>query len=122
MHVAKFNPAGGPITVGITCDPNQNGSYSITLWEAADNSIVRRFRGNFINTADDSYELDRPNDDHDGRLLEALAVVAIPSGMGPSDLTVTVSQGGVTLASDIATVPPGAPGQMVDLFVALEAR
>lgn len=121
MHVAKFNPAGGPILVGIRCDPNQNGSYRITLWEADENRIVRRFPGNFINTADDAYELDRPNDDHDGRLIEALAVVAIPTGMGPSDVTVRVTQDGATLASTVTTVPPGSPGQMVDLFVALEA-
>ena len=122
MHVATFDPAGGPLTVRITCDPNQNGSYRITLWEADENKIVRRFPGNFVNTADDAFELDTPTAEHDGRLVEALAVVAIPGGMGPSDVTVTVLQGGRALASDSAIVPPASPGQMVDLFVALEAR
>jgi hypothetical protein len=120
VKVARYDPAGGPITVGATCTPNRNGSYSIFLWKAGENKVLARYRGNFINPDDDEYELDGPSSAHEGRLVEALVVVAIPSGVGPSDVTLTVSQDGVEFQHETAIVPPGSPGQLVDLFVQLE--
>ncbi len=121
MKIATFDPAGGPITVAVACTPNRNGSYTILLWESGRNQIVREYAGNFLNTDDDSYQLDPPVHSHDGRLVEALIVVAIPDGVGPSDVSLTVTQDGAELARGVAVVPPGSPGQMVDLFVRLEA-
>jgi hypothetical protein len=121
MKQALFDPAGGPIEIGVTCEPNRNGSYQILLWEAGKNQVVNEYPGNFINTDDDSHELDRPTASHDGRLVEALVVVAIPAGVGPSDVTLTVTQDGNELAHDGALVPPGTPGQMVDLFITMRS-
>jgi hypothetical protein len=122
MKQATFDPTGGRIEVGVTCDPNRNGSYTIFLWEGGKNEIVKEFPGNFINTDDDSYQLAKPNSRQDGRLVEALVVVAIPSGVGPSDVTLAISQDGNELATESAIVPPGSPGQMVDLFIMLRAK
>lgn len=120
--VAKFDPGGGPIRVGVSCDPNRNGSYTIILWEANANQAVKTYQGNFLNTADDEYDLDTPNSQHNGRLLEGMVVVAIPPGVGPSDVTMIVSQGGGELARDQRAVPPGSPGQLVTLFIELQSQ
>src|SRR4051812_30381406 len=107
MAVAKFDPNGGPINVEVSCDPNRNGSYTIKLWEANSNKVAKKYPGNFLNTADDDYDLDVPNEDHDGRLLEAMVVVAIPPGVGASKVSMVVSQDDNVLASDAGSVPPG---------------
>ena len=122
MAVAKFQRGGGPIEVAVSCDPNRNGSYTIILWEANANQVVKKYPGNFLNTADDEYNLDAPNAKHDGRLLEGMIVVAVPPGVGPSEVAMTVSQDGAELARDERSVAPGSPGELVDLFVELEVR
>ena len=119
MKIARFDATGGPITAAVTCDPNRNGSYTIMLWEAGRNEIVREYPGNFINDDDDAHELEVPIAAHDGRMVEALVVVAIPRGVGPSDVSLSVTQDGRLLERDSQVVPPGSPGQMVDLFVKL---
>ncbi|MEP6732502.1 MAG: hypothetical protein ABJE10_17790 [bacterium] len=122
MKEAKFNPTGGPIQVSVKCEPNRNGSYTIFLWEAEKNQIVKEFSGNFINSDDDTYELSTPNGDHAGRLVEAMVVVAIPAGLGPSDVTLSITQDGAELQHDGASVPPGSPGQLVDVFIKLVSK
>ena len=122
MKIARYDPAGGPISAGVTCVPNRNGSYTIMLWKASENAVVAKYQGNFLNADDDEYDLDEPNSAHDGRLIEALVVVAIPPGVGPSNVTLTLSQDGAELEHESAIVPPGSPGQMVDLFITLEAK
>lgn len=121
MPIATFDPLGGAIEVATSCDPNRNGSYTIILWEANTNKVVKKYPGNFLNTDDDAYDLDSPNSAHDGRLLETMVVVAIPSGVGPSDVSMTVSQNGAELARDHHLVEPGSPGQLVDLYVELKS-
>jgi hypothetical protein len=122
LPTASFAANGGPITVAVSCTPNRNGSYVIKVWEANVNRIVKEYPGNFLNPADDAYNLDQPNGAHDGRTVEAMVVVAVPSGVGPSTVVLSVSQDGRELAADSGLVPPGSPGQLVDLFVKLEAR
>ncbi|HEV7389296.1 MAG TPA: hypothetical protein VGN73_11855 [Gemmatimonadaceae bacterium] len=122
MAVAKFDPGGGAIKVAVSCDPNRNGSYTIKLWEANANQVIKKYPGNFLNTADDEYTLDPPNSRHDGRLLEGMIVVAVPPGVGPSEVKMVVSQEGTELAEDKRSVVPGSPGELVDLFIELEPR
>lgn len=122
MPMARFDPGGGPIEVAVSCNPNRNGSYTIKLWEANANQVVKKYPGNFLNTADDEYSLDPPNGAHDGRLIEGMIVVAIPPGVGPSEVKMVVSQEGRELAEDKRSVPPGSPGELVDLFIDLESQ
>ena len=121
MDVALYDLNGGPLVAGIACSPNRNGSYTIMLWEANKNEIVVELPGNFINSDDDVYELRGSLAEHDGRLVEALAVVSIPAGVGPSDVSLAILQDGRLLARQEQLVPPGSAGQMVDLFIRLEA-
>ncbi len=121
MTTAAFDPTGGPILAGISCAPSRDGSYSLTLWEATENSVVNRFKGNFINPDDDTYELPGSPTEHQGRLLEALVVVAVPHGVGPSTISLKVVQDGAELAEASAFIAPGTAGGVADLFVTLEA-
>ncbi len=120
-EIARFDPAGGPITAEVSCDPNRDGSYTLTLWEAETNERVLRWLGNFLNPEDDEYTLPGEVADHDGRLLEALVVVAVPPGVGPSTVALTVRQDGNEIGKNADEVPPGSAGAMRDLFVRLEA-
>jgi hypothetical protein len=122
MLTARFDPTAGPINVAVSCEPNRNGSYVIKLWEANANRVVKELAGNFINTDDDAFDLDRPNASHNGRLVEALVVVAVPAGVGPSTIRLAVSQDGHALATDSGDVQPNSPGSLVDLFIKLVAR
>ena len=119
MKVARYDPAGGAISASVTCTPNRNGSYTIMLWKAGENTVLSRYRGNFLNSDDDEHDLVGPASAHEGRLVEALIVVAIPPGVGPSDVTLAINQDDRELARDGAVVPPGTPGQLVDLFIEL---
>ena len=121
MEQAHFDPDGGPIVAEITCTPRRDGSYTLTLWKHNENKFVKRVSGNFINTDDDSYELAQPNNDHDGRLLEVIATVAVPPGTGGSDVCLIVRQDGNELASACTHIPPNNPAGMADLFVELVA-
>lgn len=117
----RFDPEGGPITAEVSCDPNRDGSYSLTLWEAQTNERLERWWGNFINPQDDRYELPGNPPEHDDRLLEALVVVAVPPGVGPSQVSLTVHQDGDQLdEGDSCPAPPGST-TVCDLFVRLEA-
>ena len=119
MKTATYDASGGPLVVSVTCSPRRDGSYSILLWKAGENKVVKRWDGNFVNTDDDSYQLSKPNSAHNGRHLECIATVSVPPGVGPATITLTVSQDGADLAADSGSVPPDSPGGMVDLFIAL---
>lgn len=121
METAHFRPGGGSILGTVTCTPPRDGSYALVLWEADENRVVKEWRGNFINADDDSHRLPKPNGRHDGRLLECLAVVSVPGGLGPATIRLTVSQDDRELATAAGHVPPDSPGGLADLFVRLAA-
>jgi hypothetical protein len=121
MKTATFDPRGGAIEVAIEAVPRRDGSYDLILWKADENKVVKEWSGNFINTDDDEYSLPRPNAKHDGRLLEAMIVVAVPQGAGPCTVSMTVTQDGNQLARDQGTAAPGAGGVLNDLFIKLES-
>lgn len=119
MKRAKYDAAGGPVSVRVSCVPSCSGSYDILLWEAGKNQVVREFSGNFLNADADEFLLDKPIGFHDGRLLEGMVVVAVPPEVGPTTVTMTVLQDGKELGEEGAAVAPS-PGQVVDLFIQLD--
>lgn len=122
MKTAVFDPAGGSIEVSIATTPKRDGSYDLILWEANENKVIKEWNGNFINTDDDEYKLPKPNAKHDGRLLEAMVVVAVPSGAGSCTVSMTVAQDGEELAREEGTAAPGSGGTLVDLFIKLDSE
>jgi hypothetical protein len=122
VKTARFNPQGGPIVAAVTCVPRRDGSYTLTLWNHNENAFGLRVSGNFINTADDSFTMSTPNSQHNGRLLEVIATVAVPPGTGGSDVCLIVLQDGAELARDCSPIPPNSPAGMADLFVELVSQ
>lgn len=122
VKTARFDPDGDAINAAITCSPKRDGSYDLILYEKDKNKVVKEWAGNFINTADDDYDLPKPTAKNDGRLLEAMIVVAVPGGAGPCTVSLVVSQGGTELARETGTVAPGTAGGLVDLFIGLESE
>lgn len=120
MRTARFTKNGGNIVASVTCVPVHDGSYRVRVWKKDENKVVSEWEGNFLNTDDDSYKLPKPNSQHDGRLLECLAVVAVPGGVGPANVELIVTQDNRELARDARPVTPGSPGGIVDLFIGFE--
>lgn len=118
MKTATFDPASGPITAEVTCSNKREGSYTLFLWKGSTNDVVKEWRGNFLNPADDTYALPKPTKANNGRLVEALVTIA----RGPCEVALTISQGGAILARESVKVPKGAVGVSPDLFVRLEAQ
>jgi hypothetical protein len=120
MQVARYKKTGGNIVASIRCQPARDGSYTLFLWAANSNKIVREWNGNFINTDDDAYKLPKPNARHNGRLLECMAVVAVPAGAAATVVELSVTQDDKVLASDNRLIPPNSPGGLADIFIQLE--
>lgn len=121
MKDAPFKPDGGPVVVDVFCIPKRDGSYTLTLWKKDENAYLQRWEGNFVNIDDDVFHLPTPND-HDGRILEVLATVAVPPGVGPSDVGMIVSQDGVEICRDSSSIPPNSAAGMADVFIKLVAQ
>lgn len=121
MKEVTFDPAGGPLEAEVSCQPRRDGSYALKLWAADDNTKLKQWDGNFMNPADDRYTLPGAAADQDGRILEAMVVVAVPGGVGPATIVLTVSQDGVGLGQESGSVPPNSPAGFVDLFIRLRA-
>lgn len=120
MQIALYNKNGGNLIATVACEPKRDGSYSLLLWEANENKIVKEWRGNFINTDDDTYVIGKPTRTQDGRMLECLVTVAVPAQVGPVTVSLIVTQDGRTLATDSDLIPPNSPGAMRDLFILLK--
>jgi hypothetical protein len=118
VKTAHYSSSGGPLTAEVTCAPKRDGSYSLTLWKADENAFAKRWEGNFINTDDDSFKLPGALASQDGRLVEAMCVIAVPHGASRTKATLVIRQDDHELARIAKVVPPG-PGSLVDLFVQL---
>jgi hypothetical protein len=121
MEIAQFDRASAvALRAHIVTTNVIQGSYTLFVWEAGENTIVMERRGNFVNVDDDVYELPLPNEANDGRLVECIATV-----LGHANETATVSLmitlGNEVLAGDVAELDGGPPAKTADLFVALEA-
>ncbi len=118
----EFNKDGGPVVAEVMSGHAQPGSYTMLLWEANENKIVMKEKGNFINPDDDSYNLPTPNEVNDARIVECISTIAITPPEKQYNVTLKISQDGAKLdsvndegESDSATVT-------VDLFVKLKKK
>jgi len=122
IKVIKFKKSGGPIIAEISCGYAQPGAYTLYLWEANENKIVMKKKGNFINSDDDSYELPNPNEHNNGRILDCLSTVVITPPIKDYNVELKVSQDGNILGSEAASGQSDSPSITVRLFVQLEAE
>jgi hypothetical protein len=120
MKTARFDPAGGAIVAEVTPEPKRDGAYELKLWEANENKVIERWHGNFINTADDAHDLPQPNDANHDRIVELVATVAVPPGVGPCTVSLIIRQDGRELARDQGIVAPNTAAGLVNVFIKLE--
>jgi hypothetical protein len=121
VKIARFDAAGGVIVCEIVPGPTRDGAYELKLWEANANKVIKRWLGNFINTADDQHDMPTPNQGNHERIVELVATVSVPPGAGPCTVSLLVTQDGVELQRDQQTIPPNTPAGLVNVFVGLEA-
>jgi len=119
VQTIQFAKEGGPVVAEVTCGQAQEGSYSLLLWEADRNLIVKQYPGNFINPDDDSYDLPTPNQANDGRILECLTTVVVTPPIKKYAVSLTLSQDGRRLGVVKAAGETDQPSQTVDLFAQL---
>ena len=119
MQTIQFAKEGGPVVAEVTCGQAQEGSYSLLLWEADRNLIVKQYPGNFMNPDDDSYDLPTPNQANDGRILECLTTVVVTPPIKKYAVSLTLSQDGRRLGVVKAAGETDQPSQTVDLFAQL---
>ena len=101
MEEEKFKSNGGPIFAEIESGHAQPGSYSLFIWKADENKIVRREEGNFINTADDKYELPLPLEQYDGQILDVGITLIITPPIKDYHTELIVTQGNKKIGGDM---------------------
>jgi hypothetical protein len=121
MVTASFTSDGGVLSAEVVLSEARDGSYDLRLWHSGLNWKIKEWNGNFINTADDRYDLPEPAQANDGRLLQALVVIAVPSGVSPCTVSLVVRQDGRELAREERKVAPGSVDQITQLWVVLAA-
>ena len=121
MNTVQFDPNGGPLVAEVRCAFAQPGSYSMLLWEADANLIVMRRDGNYINAADDAYELPGPNAQNHRRIVECISTVVVTPPVTNYQVDLVVSQDGQVLGGDSAAASTTSAAVTVDLFVQLLA-
>lgn len=121
MQSITFNENGGPITVTVSAGQAQPGSYVFRLWEANTNQPVLQKQGNFLNDADDSYELPTPNSENNGRMIQAILTVApLPPNDNYSS-AITVVQDGKTIGEVSLSGSSDQPSVILNLYATLTA-
>ena len=122
VKTIKYSGSGGPVVASVQVDARRDGSYELRLWEREANGFVEPspWHGNFINLDDDNYSLPRPNSANDGRLLQCLAIIAVPTGAKPVTVSLVVTQDQKELGRDDKVVAPQATDQNRSLWLALK--
>jgi hypothetical protein len=92
MDSVKFSKSGGPISVEVVSKNNKAGSYTFLLWEANVNLVVFKRKGNFINDADDKYELPLPVEMNNGRIIDFIVTLITPPSFKNYDIEIIVTQ------------------------------
>lgn len=122
MATARFKRANGTLSAELLCEPSRDGSYDLRLWDRDLNNIVKEWRGSFRNTDSDRRDLPDPAAANDGRDLEAQVLVALPTGVTPSTVSLVVRQQSTELARDSRLLAPGNVDQVAQLWVDLECE
>lgn len=121
MQSITFNTNGGPISVTLSAGQAQTGSYEFRLWEANSNQIVMQKQGNFLNDEDDTYQLPTPNAQNDGRLIQAVIVIAILPPINAYSASMTVAQDGKTIGEVPISGTTDQPSVILNLYATLTA-
>lgn len=100
MITVIFKKNNKPLEVEVRGGYAQPGSYSIFLWEANENKVVQKEKGNFINTADDRYTLLPPSNKNNGRIIDTVVTFVITAPIKNYYSEIIVYQDGVIIGKD----------------------
>ena len=121
MKTVRYSASGGRVVAAVKVTPKRDGSYELRLWEKETNELVEAFpcRGNFINNDDDEWPLPRPNAENDGRALQVLVALSMPSDVRPATVSLVLMQDGEEIGRDGKDVPEGVEDHQLSLWVQL---
>ncbi len=82
--------------------------------------VVKKYKGNFINSDDDNYSLPQPNDTNNGRILDCMANFVITPPINDYHVEMIVTQDGIEIGKDSYTGNSTAQNVNVKLLIQLE--
>ena len=121
MKTVRYSASGGRMVAAVQVAPKRDGSYELMLWEKETNEIVEPFphRGNFLNNDDDEFPLPRPNAENDGRALQVVVALSMPSDVRAATVSLVLMQDGEEIGRDAKDVPEGVTDHQLSLWVQL---
>ena len=121
METIPFARQGGPLHVEIRSGWANPGAYDFILWEADSNAQVMTQAGNFLNSADDRYQLPGAAAAQHGRIAEAFVTITPVDELGRYFAALLVSQDGHVIGEVSASGESTQHSVTLDLFARLEA-
>lgn len=100
METAKYKKEGGAIYAEVKAGFAQPGSYTIFLWEANVNQVIKEYRGNFINTDDDKFKLPEPISENNSRIVDVGITFKITPPIKDYFAQVIITQDGNKIGGD----------------------
>ena len=121
MKTVRFSASGGRVTAEVKVTPKRDGSYEMRLWERETNTQVAPFpcAGNFLNNDDDEWALPRPNGENDGRALQVVVALSMPSDVRPAMVSLVLTQDGEEIGREGKDVPEGVEDHQLSLWIQL---
>jgi hypothetical protein len=115
----RFSASGGRVVAAVKVTPKREGSYELRLWEKETDALVggSPWYGNFINNDLDQWPLPRPNGENDGRLLQCIVVLSLPTDVRRATVSVVLTQDGEEIGRDAKDVPEGVEDAQLSLWI-----
>ena len=119
MKNVRFSASGGRVVAAVKVTPKREGSYELRLWEKETDALVggSPWYGNFINNDLDQWPLPRPNGENDGRLLQCIVVLSLPTDVRRATVSVVLTQDGEEIGRDAKDVPEGVEDAQLSLWI-----
>ncbi len=119
MKNVRFSASGGRVVAAVKVTPKREGSYELRLWEKETDALVggSPWYGNFINNDLDQWPLPRPNAENDGRLLQCIVVLSLPTDVRRATVSVVLTQDGEEIGRDAKDVPEGVEDAQLSLWI-----
>jgi hypothetical protein len=119
--IAVFQKSGARLYAEVTRGFVNNGSYTISLWEANSNKkAIPDITGNFINDQDDCHPLPTPNHDNDGRVVECFALIEIVPPEKSYSVTLSLFQGDTIIQSETKSGKSNKASEIIVFYIILQ--
>ena len=121
MKNVRFSASGGRVFASVTVSPKREGSYELRLWEKETNALVAPspWLGHFLNNDTDQWPLPRPNAENDGRLVQCIITLSLPTDVRKAMVSVVLTQDGEEIGREAKDVPEGIEDHQLSMWVQL---